>query len=1136
MVAAVHTRKPRITSLIFVAIVLALASAVRPTAQTEASGYAKEIDAIRMLHDSPEFRTSVDRSRELLATVQKDPAASPMTIASVLDVLVESLSRVERTGNEALVHARRAVDLKMQAAGADDNRTAYSLMNLGGILGARREFAEAQTLLLKAVAVFERTGNDDLTARALINLTYVERWGGDLRTAKTFGERAVAAAERAHGSDDVAVARALLNLSTVIDALGDIRTSNQLGERATAIFRKHYKGDHEALALTMGSLAWNMDRANQFEKSAKLHEESVAMYERTVGMDSPDLAWELNNYGLLFWRLGDYEAGRPLFERALAIWTRANSPDASRAMNNLAITYRRLGDLARARQFYEASLALKEKTVGPDHQDVALVLYNAANLLREMGNYTTAQPMYERALRIREARLGPTHTLTAYAVNGLSLVLSDRGDTARARTLAERAVAIWRQNKAIDVAVGLTTLADLNLNAGDVRTALRYYDEARATYEKAYGPNYVDVAALLNNSGSIQARLGQLEAADRDYTRALAILERQFDSNHPSIAEVTSGLANVRWQTGDVKGALALAMRSERISREHFRLTSRTLSEREAVSFSERRAPALDVLITVAVSGELSPEDNRTVMDAAIRSRALVLDEVTERSRTVGGAQRVDPTLVHAVSRARQKLANLIVRGPRPGETGYAALVDAARGEREAAERTLATASLEERNRLSQEHAGLEEVAAALPPDAAVLTFITYENLSRTPQSNRTRSGDRRYAALILDGSKNVSIVPIGRAEVVDAQVGRWRDVMTHAASLPSPSAYRQVASALAGTIWRPVASQLTDVRQVFIVPDGALNLVSFAALPDVRSGRYLVENNTLIHYLSAERDLVTRTAGRQASAGLLALGNPSYTRASAVSTDRTKPKGALRGTTCPEFQRVQFARLPAADREVRDLITIWNAQSGSPVDRLSGDRATEAAFRQAAQGRRILHLATHGFFLGSCQPAGTVTRGVGGLAAKKAAPNTATQTSMPLAGLAFAGANQRGSAGSDEDDGILTAEEVAGLDLHGVEWAVLSACDTGLGQVKAGEGVFGLRRAFATAGVATTIMSLWSVEDESTREWMGALYRARLTDGRSTGESVRDAMRALLQSRRGRGLSDHPFFWAAFVAAGDWR
>ena len=241
MDAAVHTRKSRNIALALAAVVLALAAAGRPAAQTAAGDYAKEIDAIRVLHDSPEFRSSVDRSRALLAKAEKDPQASPLLIASVLDVLVESLSRVDRTGDEVRERARKAVELKTQAVGADDYRTAYSQMNLGGVLSARREFGESQALLQKALVVFERTGHQELTARTLSSLTYVIRASGDLRTARSFGERAVAAAEKAHGPDHVLVANALLNLSGVLDSMGDIPASNAQMERAAGIFRKVYK-------------------------------------------------------------------------------------------------------------------------------------------------------------------------------------------------------------------------------------------------------------------------------------------------------------------------------------------------------------------------------------------------------------------------------------------------------------------------------------------------------------------------------------------------------------------------------------------------------------------------------------------------------------------------------------------------------------------------------------------------------------------------------------------------------------------------------------------------------------------------------------------------------------------------------
>jgi CHAT domain-containing protein len=140
------------------------------------------------------------------------------------------------------------------------------------------------------------------------------------------------------------------------------------------------------------------------------------------------------------------------------------------------------------------------------------------------------------------------------------------------------------------------------------------------------------------------------------------------------------------------------------------------------------------------------------------------------------------------------------------------------------------------------------------------------------------------------------------------------------------------------------------------------------------------------------------------------------------------------------------------------------------------------------------------------------------------------------LSGLVFAGANHRDAAGPDEEDGILTAEEIAALDLSSVEWAVLSACDTGVGEVMAGEGVFGLRRAFQIAGARTLIMSLWPVDDEVTRAWMRELYTNRFVKGMSTVDSVQQASLALLKQRRAKGLSTHPFYWAGFIASGDWR
>jgi CHAT domain-containing protein len=326
------------------------------------------------------------------------------------------------------------------------------------------------------------------------------------------------------------------------------------------------------------------------------------------------------------------------------------------------------------------------------------------------------------------------------------------------------------------------------------------------------------------------------------------------------------------------------------------------------------------------------------------------------------------------------------------------------------------------------------------------------------------------------------------------------------------------------------------------------LSLVPFAALP-IGERSYLLETGPVIHYLSAERDLVAPLLSGGARQGLLAVGGASFndrtafrgTGPTTMTSPATPSASMTRGTSgeCGGLQSVKFQPLTGTLQEVRDLSDLWNRYAAADPQAdaarvLAGRGATEIAFKREAGQHRVLHLATHGFFLdNACAPAPTGTRGVGGLARATRRP---VENPLLLSGLALAGANQRALAGPDEDEGILTAEEVAMLDLHGVEWAVLSACDTGVGEIKAGEGVFGLRRAFQVAGARTVVMSLWSVEDQATRAWMRALYEGRFQRKLSTADAVHQASLAVLRDRRARGRSTHPFFWAAFVAAGDWR
>jgi CHAT domain-containing protein len=298
--------------------------------------------------------------------------------------------------------------------------------------------------------------------------------------------------------------------------------------------------------------------------------------------------------------------------------------------------------------------------------------------------------------------------------------------------------------------------------------------------------------------------------------------------------------------------------------------------------------------------------------------------------------------------------------------------------------------------------------------------------------------------------------------------------------------------------------------------------------------GPYLIEAGPVVHHLSAERDLAP-ARGEPRGRGLLVLGNPSFDGPVSPPAVPPAPRAVpgpgirFRGTAdaCASFRDLEFEALPASGEEADTIAGVWRAEqavaggdSGAVLS-LRGEAASEANLKREAPGRRVIHLAPHGFFLGDDCP-----------------DPEGVERSSPLlrSGLALAGANRREAAGADGEDGILTAEEIAALDLSSVEWAVLSACDTGLGTVRAGEGVLGLRRAFQVAGADTVVMSLWAVDDQTTRRFMTDLYRKRFEAGLPTATALHEAALGILRERRGDGETAHPFFWAPFVAAGAWQ
>ena len=892
----------------------------------------------------------------------------------------------------------------------------------------------------------------------------------------------------------------------------------------------------EALDLLVESI-WQAGRYSNLD-GRRLAEQAVAMKEK---LNAPEASQAKSLFHLAAWysTTGNHAEAKPLFERTLAMRERAlgpNDPDVAFTLNVFGASRTAAGDYREARRLLERGLTIRETVLGPTHLDVAGSLNNLAVLMERTGNLSQCRNLVERALAIWEKELPPGHPRIGLGVANLAFLNASLGDHAKARPLFERALTIQEKVNPTSPAVALTlrNLAQSLINLGQLEQARPHLERSLAMFEKAYGPNHRDVGVGLTLLADFQRKTGDDGRARENWERGVAVLESVLGSGHPDLADAQFWFALLMADTGASGAAGELALKAEQAIREHARLTASTLPELEALQYNARRPAALHLALTLVVEGmDTSPLLKRNAFDAIVRSRAMVLDEMATRHRIVAGAQ--DPgvsRLAAELVAAREDLARRVVRGPgaEPPDR-YKNQLLAARQQKDIAERNLAEKSLVFRNEQIRNRASLDDVRAALPPDGALVAFVRYRHdlLGEKRPAGKTRVWVPSYLALVLrSGESDPVLVPLGPAAAIDETVTEWRDQVELEALAPgrastrTEAAYRVTAGRLREKAWDPVAPHLKDIKSVFVVPDGSLQLVNFAALP-MGQTRYLIETGPRIHYLSAERDLVQPTVDNT-NRTLLALGSPAFDDPGsfAASKPEASAKPVIEGTTfrgsgpdCATFESTRFAALPGSAREAQEIATVWQKFGGARV--LNGSAATEAAFKREARGKRVLHLATHGYFVdGQCESAGG--------------------NPMLLSGLVLAGANHRQAAGRGEEDGILTAEEIAAMDLNGVEWAVLSACDTGVGPVAAGEGVFGLRRAFQVAGVRTLIMSLWEVEDQSARRWMTTLYDARFVKGLNTAQAVHHTGVSILTDRRAKGQSTHPFYWAGVVAAGDWR
>lgn len=1087
---------------------------------------------------------------------------------------------------DAIARGEQALAIREAVLGGTHPDVATCLDMLGLHRLLQGDVVRAEPLLQRALAIQEAAldKNHPDIARTLNTLAKLYADQALYSRAEPLYARAVAIREAAFGKRHPLVAESLNSFADLYVAQRLYARAEPLYARALAIREAALGKDHPEVAQTLSGLALSYDLQGFYGRVEPLVRRALAIREAAFGKNHPLVADSLFALGILYEEQGLYARAAPLFAQAVAIREAAlgkDSPDLAAALEHLAYIYMEQRSRVRFEQIYARAVAIREATLGKNHPLVANMLAYLGFFYLEQGMYDRAEPNLERAVAIREAALGENHPLVADVLLDLGNIYVAQGLYARAETILQRALAIRTAafgETSRFVATALLDLGNLYAAQGLFARAEPLYTRGLAIREAVLGKNNYDVARSLSLLGNLYVAQGmyaraepilkravtiQEAAGGRNsilvappltllanlysaqglygrarplYERAIAILEAAFGETHPSLAEALNQLGVVHLAQHRLAKALPLLTRAFAMSERRLRQESLGFSEARLASFLQFLRIEEERLYALL---RAHPEDvnvRRLALSAALLLKGRSIEESSDISRTIyRSLSAEDRATFERLRGLRTQLAELSFQGPGSlSPTAYQKRLEELTDEGTALEADLArrSAPLRTLAALPSPAEIVDRVAAALPKDAALVEFIIYVDrpLVTSPgMPEPQRPGELRYLALVLLPDATIRFHDLGPAEPIDSAASRLRDALAN-----RDAGYQATAQALYQLAFQPLLPLLGATHRLFLSPDGQLALVPFAALHD---GQQSLVDTFDFTYLPSGKNLLPRPDESAPLGSVVVLADPDF----------SAPLPALSGL---EEDASALAERPRPGERFFSVLGMDLAQRAWAPTPLPGTRQEAEAIQlllpqaqlflgPAATKERllnlpppgILHLATHGFFLEDA-PGPTASRAVGYFGAL-GETSLAPQTTDPLlrSGLVLAGASAPASSSSRPvsplaGDTLVTALELAGLDLWGTQLVVLSACDTGRGDIKLGQGVYGLRRAFLVAGAETVVMSLWKVNDETTRALMEAYYR-NLLAGKGRATALREAMHAL------RLTQAHPHYWAPFIAMG---
>lgn len=941
---------------------------------------------------------------------------------------------------------------------------------------------------------------------------------GKIADAIKIAESSLENCKKETGNESTSYATLLYSIAFYYSKIFNYEKTEFFLVKALAIDKKILGEYNAEYASSLNNLAWIYLRIGNYTKAEELFKQVLAIRKKVLGEDHKDYARTLNNLSELYYDMGNYAKAEPLCVQAMKIRKKVLGEfdkDYGISVNNLALIYCKMSNYAKAEPLHIQALDIIKKVQGKEHPVYAIALISLASLYSNMGNYAKAEPLNIQALDIIKKALGEEDSDYALSLNSLALLYKDMGNYAKAEPLFIKALAIRKRlvgENHIEYAVSLNNLALLYNDIGEFTKAEQFYIQALNIIKNVLGENNPQYVTSLNNIAALYNDMGNEYKAEQLYIQSIDIIKKILGEEHSYYTTSLLNLALLHFKSGNYNKAEPLFEQELGIINKNWKSYFSFLSENESSVFLEQNLFVMEIplsflfvshnagLITYLLDFNLMIKNllisnNNFLEEAASKNLDTRVSNQWEQYKTL--RLQISKKLQKSIS--DQDNLNIL------------------KEEAEVLEKKLMQKLPEFLNSITNNKLTWRDIKSKLKPDELAVDFVSFRYY------DKHWTDTTMYAAFLIRSDwTEPKFVNLFREEELSVLFENANN------SLGINELYNSNNS-LYNLIWHPMDSLLTGVKKVYVSPSGLINRVSLSAIPVPEGGhlndRYDIQVMGNLRVL-AEKKSITSTPSTS-----ILFGGIDYDNEPMVTTTTTGNNFGLMDSTLRSLRGGKWTNLVGTAEEISHIQKIYST-NGITNRVYSKNNASEEIFKSIGNGNNptpsILHIATHGFAFSTLENRPNNSDKLMQLSTGPDKSNVFKLTTDPLtrAGLVLAGGNKVWSTGDtypNKEDGILTAREISNMNLRACTLATLSACETGLGEIKGSEGVFGLQRAFKIAGVQHLIVSLWKVPDRETSEFMETFYNNWLTNKIPLREAFRKTQQLMSKKYK-------PYQWAAFV------